>query len=343
MTYTSPFPGNDSFHGCYFTHFCTTPLCARITNMNQYIIQQKIKTISSLGFFEKDALVPMIINDIEFNQWDFSIPDGCKGDAWVAKGKEGAGNYREAFANFRKKLSKIVPKVAFVSQCYMDYVQESFLVFRINDNPDKITFMHHVSSRGATGLMFMEDEKENLDKIDLDNNEFFWYMNDCYNTTGYIAKLLLMFAALESLAGKEIKTDDEGNEYENYNKDTMKEILGNGLFNEIYGKDGLRHKLTHGEYIDPSFSGTNYVESLHKLILEYFNKKYKTKLDTGITHPQRHPFGNSYYMNAFIKPKEGNNIELKEIIEEFDIADSKNSQSLDSFEHVFDKKLDKSY
>jgi hypothetical protein len=313
--------------------------------MNRYIIQQKINTIADLCIFREGEIEHLDISGIDFRQWDFNLAEGCIGDAWIASGKEVAENYRSALFAFRRRLSRTVPKIAFISQCYMDYMQESFIVNRANDNPESIAFIQYVSERSATGLMFMEEEKNNFDKVSLGNDEFFWYMNDCYNTTGYTAKLLLMFAALESLAGKEIKTDDEGKEYETYNKKNMKDILGNSIYNSIYGNDGLRHKLTHGEYIDPSFSGINYVDELHKLILKYFNRRFEIKLILDVVHPQRHPFGNAHYINTFIKPKkiDKNILNLKAVIEDFKSSDALNDQSLNGFEFVFGKDLDCKY
>lgn len=311
--------------------------------MNQYSIHQKIKTISDLCILdEKGVPLPIIIDGIEFKQWDFNLADGCKGDAWIAEGKEEAKNYHEAFFAFRKKLSNIVPKIAFVSQCYMDYTQETFLVNKINDNSEKIAFIHYVFERGVTGLMFMEEEGDDFEKLKGENNEFFWYMTDCYNTTGYTAKLLLIFSALESLAGKEVKKDADGNDYETYNKDKMKEIIGDKLYNTVYGKGGMRHKLTHGEYIDPSFSGTNYVDLFHKLILEHFNKNFGTKLNLDVVHPQRHPFGNAYYTNVFIKPKEGyeRELTLKKVTEDFKDGDAVGNQTLTHYEFIHGSHLD---
>ncbi len=313
--------------------------------MNHYIIQQKINTISDLSILAEGVSVPMIIDGMQFSQWDFNLAEGCIGNAWIAEYQEEAENYHGAVLNFRKRLSKIVPKIAFISQCYMDYTSESFLVYKINENVDKTAFIYRTTNRGAPGLMFMEEEKENFDNLNLENDEFFWYMNDCYNTTGYTAKLLLMFAALESLAGKEVKIDAEGKEYETYNKVNMKAILGNDLFNEIYGLRGLRHKLTHGEYIDEIFSGKNYVEVLHNLILEYMNKNFSVKLNTSVVHPQRHPFGNAYVTRTFIKPKEGHNIEmtLKNVLADFETGDAINNQTLANFDFVFNNDLDRNY
>lgn len=311
--------------------------------MSQYLIQQKIKTTANLCILDTGGTpIPIIIDGIGLRHWDFNLADGCKGDAWIAEGKEEAENCREAFVAFRKKLNKVVPKIAFVSQCYMDYTQEPFLVNKIENNSENVAFVHYVYERGSTGLTFMEEERDNLEKINLENKEFFWYMMDCYNAIGYTAKLLLIFSALESLAGKEIKKDAEGNDYETYNKEKMKEILGDELFNTVYGKNGMRHKLTHGEYIDPSFSGTNYVDLFHKLILEHFNRNLGTNLNLDVVHPQRHPFGNAYYTNAFIKPKKSSEREtaLKEVIEEFKAGDVIGSQSLTNYEFVYGNHLD---
>lgn len=311
--------------------------------MNQYLIQQKIKTIADLCIIKETENQPIVIDDVEFRQWDFNLRDGCKGDAWIAESIESAKNYREAFNSFSRKLSKIVPKLAFISQCYMDFTQESFVIYKKNNNPDKIAFIHRLSDRGSTGLVFSEEEKEDFDKIEKNsNNEFFWYINDCYNTTGYTAKLLLMFAALECLVGKEVKTDNEGREYEVYDKENMKKILGNEFFNKIYGQGGLRHNLTHGRYIDSSFSVENYVEIIHKLILEYFNNEYGTKLNTSVVNPQRHPFGNTYYVNTFIKPKNDAVFHIKSILENIKSADSFNNSNA-NFESISGKNLNDTY
>lgn len=300
--------------------------------MNEYVIEQKLRTVSDLCLFDEDgASVPMGIDGLEFERIESIATSANRGCGWIIKGVENSKTYQDALAVFRKKLNRTVPKVAFVSQCYMDYMQESFLIRKVNNNPEDVIFLHYTTGRGAPGLMFMEGEKESYDKLSLENREFFWYMNDCYNAVGYTAKLLLMFAALESLAGKEIKIDENGDEYETYNKENMKLILGKKLFNKIYGKGGLRHKLTHGEYVDASFSGTNYVETLHNLILEYFNKNFDTKIDI-VTNPQRHPFGVAYYKNAFIKPStEDIDLSLKNILQEMNKADKSNNDSMDNF------------
>lgn len=304
--------------------------------MNTYFIQQKIKTVAEIGPFEgkKPALKYL---DIDFLPWEFNWADGQKGNAWVAQGAESAENYHDAVISFRKKLSSIVPKIAFVSQCYMDFVSESFLVHRRNNNPENILFIHCVFGH-SPGLIFMEDEVDSLNNLDSASKEFFWYMNDCYNSTGYTAKILLLFAALENLAGKEIKTKEDGQVYETYNKDVMKEILGDEMFGKMYGTSGFRHKLSHGDYIDVSFSGENVVEKLHKLILGYFNKKFNTKLDLAVVGPQRNFSGNSYYTNAFLKPKDVDvPVDIRLFFEDFEL-NKREINKLEGFSTYFPTK-----
>lgn len=307
--------------------------------MNEYFLQQRIKTKASLDLFENGSPSPMVVDGITFTNWDFSIQDGPRGDSWIAEGKESAIDFHTAASSFRKKLSTIIPKIAFVSQCYMEYSQQSFLIQRINDNPRNIFWILYASEREGTGLGFMEEEKKDFDRITLQNKEFFWYMNDCYNTIGYTAKLLLLFSALECLAGKEIKTDDEGNQYSTYNKDVMKEILGNREYGFCFGTDGLRHKLSHGDYIASFPAEENHVEKIHKSILEYFNRKYLATLNLDVVHPQRHFFGNGSYIRTFLEPKQTLNQAnlLKDVTYEFVQSDTPGSSSdLASFDYIFE-------
>lgn len=274
--------------------------------MNNYIVQHKIKTISSLAVDYPEQL-SFTFEDISFFHWESSHAGDPFGNAWVASGNENAENFADAINNFRSRLEKVVPKIAFISQCYMDFTSQSFLVYKENDNPDNISFVRGVFECESVGLMFMEQELKSLTCLNKENieTEFYWYMNDCYNTTGYAAKLLLLFASLENLAGKETKVNAEsGNISTTYNKKKMKDILGNDLFNKIYGQDGLRHKLSHGSYLKFSSREIDYVEEIHNKILSYFNRTYENvSIQTGITHPQRHPYGNLEYGQHFIKPR----------------------------------------
>ena len=98
---------------------------------------------------------------------------------------------------------------------------------------------------------------------------------------------MLLFAALEAVSGKIERTGNNGEKYFTYDKDVMKEILGDILFNELFGPNGLRHKLDHGDYVE-FVQGKDYVAEVHSKVVQYFNKKFSTKIHEDVIHPQRH-------------------------------------------------------
>ena len=165
--------------------------------------------------------------------------------------------------------------------------------------------------------MFDEKGKKALDNLIKDKNipkTFYFYWNDAVNTIGYSAKLLLMFSAIEALVKKKNGKND-------YKK--VEEILGLELKEKIYKpNDGLRHRLVHGEYILDS-SGINYVEEIHKKVVNFFNNKiFKENLiDEKVVSPQRNFFDNKEGGHWFI---ESNNPILnpesmiKDVIEDFE-------------------------
>jgi len=101
--------------------------------MNKYLIEQKIRTLSNLsvGLNDDKPAPEMIIDDFLFTQWDFNYAEGWKGDAWLVQKEIEAGSGVKALNNFRTELDEFVRKLAFVSQCYMDFYRESFLFFSL--------------------------------------------------------------------------------------------------------------------------------------------------------------------------------------------------------------------
>lgn len=309
--------------------------------MNSYRIQHRIKTVADLMVFSKNTHEPGFnFGNIRYTPWKYSLADGPSGDAWLAEGSLEAESYRAAIWDFRKELSSQVPRIAFISQCYMDFSSDSFIVMRNEENEEGIFYTHYVFG-SSPGLVFSDDEVEDLGKL-VGNKEFFWYMNDCYNNSGYTAKILLLCAALENLAGKRIVTK-EGSIYETYNASVMKKILGKQVFNTLYGQRGIRHKLSHGDYIDSSLSGEDWVEKIHKLIIGYFNETYGTKISLNVVSPQRGFSDRAYFTNAFMKPiEQGMQGDLRTLESDF-IQSKKDINNLKNFKAVFDKRLDEGY
>ena len=125
-----------------------------------------------------------------------------------------------------------------------------------------------------------------------------------------------MFSALEAL----VKTEEKKIDYQR-----LEEIFGKELKVKIWGEKGnsknaLRNRLVHGEYFKSSDSQINFLEEVHRTLIKYFNAHFLKNdlLNENVVNPQRHPFGNTIHSRNFIKAKENNPLNLKEILEDLD-------------------------
>lgn len=284
---------------------------------NIYKIEHKITTLAQNAVPDKSKNSYHIfsIGDITFEHWNFNIRDGWLENAWLAKSEVKNSSFLKAINSFRKGLWKIVPRIALISQSYIEYHFEPFVVHKKDSDT---AFFHCTKDRESGGLMFMENEKQALDEMLASAkipDEFYYYWNDAVNTLGYSAKLLLMFSALEALAKKRDK--------KRFSKpiDLYSHILGKRLANKIFAQTiGLRHRLVHGEYLSPKQDGKkNYLDLIHKKVISFFNKKVLSKplLSEGVVSPQRHFYGAKSEWHRFIKRKDNGSIfELKDILNE---------------------------
>ncbi len=292
--------------------------------MNEYLIQQKIKTLSHLevGLEVQNNHEPLMnIDGYSFKHWDFGKGYGWKGDAWIAGKKIKAVNALEAINDFRKNLDKIIQKVGFLSQCYMDFYFESLIALKTNNNDENIFLFRHIRDKDPVGLSFTNESLNDYNKIkDFEYSDAFIFLREVRNTSGYIPRLVLLFSTLEALCDKTKKTKENGGVYITYNSKTMKEILGGDLFNKIYGKGGIRHKLDHGEMVDlQKFP----IEKIYYPIVEYINKKCNTDINIDVKQPMRHFDGNKFQHPFWLKPSEGFEINIKSCIENFNEKQNK--------------------
>jgi hypothetical protein len=89
----------------------------------------------------------------------------------------------------------------------------------------------------------------------------------------------------------------------NERKEWRLKILWKELNDILYapGDKWLRHRLTHGEYFFATDFNKNYVEEIHKKIIDYFNNdilKSNLKISNHIVNPQRHKDENYKYCSA---------------------------------------------
>lgn len=301
--------------------------------MNKYLISQKIITPSHIDFMLRDGSKPpqFKMGGFAFTPWNFSFAQGSYGDAWVASKIIQSDKYSVALYRFRRDLSKIIPRIAYVSQCSMDFYHESYIVKRINNNNERIFLFRHVHDEKPVGLPFRKEEIQSAEKLkSLQYQIGLRFLQESSNTERYIPKLVMLFASLEALCGKVDLTKADGSIVSSYSRDIMKEILGGTLMNELFGPGGIRHKLNHGEL--PDFGSKDYVREIYQKILSYINKYFKTTLNPDVVSPQRHFYGNYKYVDLPLKPLDKSfEVDLVSLEENLD----KEKLSADGYEYAF--------
>lgn len=306
--------------------------------MNKYKIQHKIVTLAHCAVMDrKENPASFVSEGIDFSHWEFNYADGWLTDAWLAEELVESDIFIDAINIFRKKLVRIVLRISLISQSYIEFINESFLVHKVNSD---LAFFHYIQENKSVGLMFMESEKEALEILLKTNKipeEFYFYWNDTVNTTGYSSKLLMMFSALEALARNRDKKMFK-DKIDLYNT-----ILGKDLAEEIFTDGtGLRNRLIHGEYLNSKDSGKDYLDLIHKKVISYFNESIigKKLLAEDVVHPQRHPFGNKSVMRDFIKARNPADFDLKVLLQDYDENGFRNPQK---FENYFEEGLRDTY
>lgn len=93
--------------------------------------------------------------------------------------------------------------------------------------------------------------------------------------------------------------------------------MGNSLYNEVFGQNGLRHRLDHGYSLDFVFQ-KDYVSDIYKKIIKYLNDIYKININEDVESPQRNFYKNAYYSDFWLLPEEGVDVNLKYCIENLD-------------------------
>lgn len=310
----------------------------------KYEIQQRIETLSRNAVAIMDPAHPASFQslDIRFSHWEFNVSDGWKQNFWLANSSIEASNIDEAYKQFSAKLAKIVPRIALISQCYVQYISEPFLIHRADS---EIAFVKYVSETKGVGLMFREEHLNGLNVL-LNNTdvpeEFYYYWNDAVNTVGYSAKLLLMFSAIEALvkirSGKNKGKKDWGK---------LELILGPELRADLWGAKGttemaLRNRLVHGEYFRLDDSGKDYLALVHKKIISYFNNYLfrKKTINEDVIRPQRHFWGNKEQGYFYIRSKGMRQLTLKEFLAE---VQANPLHDVKNYEFVYDDTLTADY
>ena len=311
--------------------------------MHQYKIQCRVEALAQIDMVLAVETSAFSLDGIHFSHWDSDFLR--ESNFWFAEGIFEAEYINDAMACFKGKMAKLIPQIAFISQCYIEFACQPFLVKRVDKD---FSFVRYVREDDAVGLVFGKNEKKAL-KILLDNADipeaFYSYWNDAVNSIGYSAKLLLLCAALDALGKCGLSRDDKQYKPKFYRK--IKDILGPALKKDIWGtkddpESGLRQRLVHGDYLGQEDVEQDYVELVHEKVIEYFNKSIfgETLLEENVVDPQRNFFGNKKDYQKFIKSKNHETLNLKEVLEELD---EKGINGIEKFEWVDDVGLTANY
>lgn len=305
----------------------------------RYRVEQRIHTLAQNVVDHPTGLPPTFTAEgVTFTPWQ----EWWTHPYWLATSDIEADNFKGSWEAFQKCLSRLVPRISVVSQCYAAYRVEPFLILREGSD---VSFVRWVEERGSAGLMFMENEQEALElllKSPEIPDEFHFYWNDATNSTGYASKLVLMLSAVEALV--KIKTPGRKPQKD---WDKLEQILGPELKNELWGtKDdhekALRHRLIHGEYFQPKDGQIDYFQLLHVSVIKYLNESILKMplLDENIVTPQRHPFGNKLEGRSWIRTMDNAPLTLIDILTDME---KNGGYNLSRYERIVDDELWKTY
>jgi hypothetical protein len=294
----------------------------------RYRLEHRIHTLAELTINgAKLGEYAFAVEEVTFSQWPTDAANAWQYPFWLAVAEIEAGDYIMAWQKFRRRLMRIAPRIAVVSQCYLEFLGQPILIVRSDLS---LGFVHWVKDEAHGGLCFMESERKAVELL-LQNEglpeQFFYYWNDAINSSGYASKLLLMLGAIETLVNLPTKKGRPKKDYE-----LMEKILGPDLKKALWGEakksdHALRHRLAHGLYFDPGDGDTDYVQQVHRRLINFLNDEFgKGLLDDGIIDPQRHPMGSKIQARAFLKPVGAARLQLPDVmIEAVDDIDNLNS------------------
>lgn len=302
-----------------------------------YEIQQRIETLSrnTVGILDGKQPASFSLLNVKFSHWEFTWRDGETQGYWLACSNIEASTVNEAYSQFSAKLATIVPKIALISQCYIQHLSQPFLIHRIDTD---LALVRYFADIKGVGLMFREQQLNGLNIL-LEHSEipeeFYYYWSDAVNAVGYSPKLLLMFSAIESLVKIRAGKDKGSKDWEK-----LEQILGSELKTDLFGakgnsSTGLRHRLVHGEYFNRDDSGKDYLDLVHKKLVSYFNNSLfggEQLISEDVVQPQRHFWGNKEQAGFFIRAKGSESLNLKAFLSDVNKTDLYN---LTNFEFVY--------
>lgn len=122
-----------------------------------YRVEQRIHTLAKNFVGSKPIAAPEFTAEgITFSTWQgLSDTEMWTNKYWLATAEIDASNRQEAWQFFWDNLSKSVPRICVVTQCYTEYLNQPLFIGRSDINT---AFVRWTQQRGATGLQFGDKE-----------------------------------------------------------------------------------------------------------------------------------------------------------------------------------------
>ncbi len=295
--------------------------------MNTYLIRYKIATLAEL-------IKPFEHKGFSFTAYDPKEWWSC--DAWIASKEVDAKTAGEARFEFINGLVPLVERFSVLSQCAFRLIGNTYFIYKLTNNPEKIVYLYHAKATDPVGLHFDEAEILQLPNFDkMPNTNGLLYMLEAANTTSFYARLSMLIMAIEGFAGEVVVKDKR-----EADKTMLVKILGKELYGKLYTYGtGLRHVLIHGRAKDDkSFGGLS--NELYSKIMDFLSSKYEINLEMNVVDPQRSFYGNFLVAKMFEKFKHEPLLDLKEIEEAISDESGLNMREQDIFSLIAESPKD---
>ena len=209
-----------------------------------------------------------------------------------------ASSWKEAYGLFLKGIIPIINAGSVITQCAIhSFVSSSHLIYKRNDNPDHVFFFYYAAPTSAVGMMLHDAELADIERIlgsDLYEQDAvaISYLRQSNTATGPVFWLSTLLMAAEAFAGTEdvervCTSCSHVSSYAATNKEALQEMLGSGLYDELYRKGRVRHKLVHGGRVDEAEVARIGEQVYERLILHYLVERYGLKSLREIVNPPR--------------------------------------------------------
>ena len=107
-----------------------------------YEFQWKIETLAENAAVDENGMRSFCRLGIEFSPWDNQwLSQHC----WLATGQIEASNYDKALHQFRGKLLRVIPRVSLVGQCYIEFLNQPYIVIKKDFYLARFKYINEVS------------------------------------------------------------------------------------------------------------------------------------------------------------------------------------------------------